>query len=184
MLRAAHIPNCICVLRIILVLPIVWALVTGQFKLALGLILVAGLSDGVDGFLAKTFGWRTRLGGILDPFADKLLLVSVFVTLTVLGLAPIWLAAVAIGRDVVIISGASAYNILIGPVQPEPTRISKLNTAFQLLYILFVIAHEAFAWPPEISILVIGSGVLFTSVVSGLDYVLRWSAKAMAGGVS
>lgn len=182
MFKASHIPNLICVVRIILVVPIVVSLLSGNFRWALALIFAAGFSDALDGYLAKHFDWRTRLGGILDPSADKLLLVAVIVTLTWLGLSPVWLAAAVIGRDLVIISGAVTYNFLIGPVQPNPSLISKLNTGFQLLYMLFVISNQAFDWPERIIILVIGAGLLFTSAVSGIDYVVRWSAKAMAAG--
>jgi cardiolipin synthase len=181
MFRAAHIPNSICVLRMLLVIPIVMSLRSGDFLWALGLIFIAGLSDGLDGYLAKTFDWRTRLGGLLDPLADKLLLVTVIVTLTFMNLTPVWLAAIVIGRDLIIVSGATVYNYLIGPVTPEPSKISKVNTICQLLYILAVIAHQATGWPPETGILLVGAAVLFTSVVSGLDYVIRWSAKAIAG---
>lgn len=180
MFRAAHIPNSICVLRILLVIPIVISLRSGDFEWALILIFVAGVSDGLDGYLAKTFDWRTRLGGLLDPLADKLLLVTVILTLTFMDLAPVWLAAVVIGRDLVIVSGAVIYNYLIGAVTPDPSVISKVNTVCQLLYILFVIAHQAIGWPPAAGILMVGAAVLFTSVVSGLDYVIRWSAKAAA----
>lgn len=180
MLRPAHIPNIICVLRIVLVGPIVASLLSGDFRLALLLIFIAGGSDGLDGFLAKRFDWRTRLGGLLDPLADKLLMIAVFVTLTYIGLTPIWLTVLVIGRDVIIVSGAAAYNALIGPVRGEPSLISKVNTAYQLLYMLMVISQQAFGWPLEGGILIFGAGVLFTGVVSGLDYVLRWSAKAAA----
>lgn len=180
MLRASHIPNLICILRIVLVLPIVTSLLREDYRLALFLIFIAGGSDGLDGFLAKRYDWRTRLGGLLDPAADKLLMMAVFLTLTWIGLTPVWLAAVVIGRDVIIVSGAIAYNVLIGAVRPEPSLISKLNTACQLLYMLLVIAQPAFGWPLSAPILVAGAGVLFTSVISGLDYVLRWSAKALA----
>ena len=182
MFRASHIPNLICVVRIVLVVPIVFSLFSGDFLFALVLIFVAGFSDGLDGYLAKHFQWRTRLGGILDPLADKLLLVSVIMTLTWLGLSPVWLACVVIGRDLIIVTGATVYNFLIGPVQPDPSLISKLNTGFQLLYMLLVISHQAFNWPENISVLVMGAGVFVTSVLSGLDYVLRWSAKAIAAG--
>jgi len=179
MFKASHIPNAICVLRILVVAPVVWCLLNGAWVWSLALIFIAGFSDALDGFLAKNFGWRSRLGGLLDPAADKLLMVCIFVTLTFLGLTPLWLAAVAIGRDLIIVAGAVAFNALIGPVQPEPTRISKLNTALQLIYIVFVITRQGFGWPQEISILVVGAGVLFTSVVSGIDYVMRWSRRAV-----
>jgi cardiolipin synthase len=167
-------------MRIALVVPIVVSIWSGQYVQALVLIFVAGVSDGVDGYLAKTFDWRTRLGGILDPVADKLLLVSVFLSLAMVELVPVWLAMVAIGRDVIILAGASIYTWTVGPVQPDPSRISKLNTAVQLLYLLFVLSHAAIGWPPELSLVVLGAAVLFTSVVSGLDYVIRWTRKAVA----
>ena len=180
--RLSQIPNAICLLRIALIVPIVMTLNAGQFRLALALMFLAGLSDGLDGYLAKRFQWRSRVGGILDPLADKLLLVSVFIALAWVGLAPVWLAAIVIFRDIVIIAGAIAYQVLIGPVEPAPTRISKLNTALQLIFIVFIICYASFAWPPRISIVVIGAGVLFASLVSGLDYVLRWSSRALAAG--
>jgi cardiolipin synthase len=180
MLRASHIPNLICVLRMLLVAPIVATLLERDYRLALILIFIAGFSDGLDGFLAKTFDWRTRLGGLLDPLADKLLMLALFLTLTYMGLAPVWLAAIVIGRDIIIVTGAVAYNVLIGPVRPDPSVISKANTSFQLLYLLLVIAEQAFGWPLASTILICGAGVMFTSVISGMDYVLRWSVKAVA----
>lgn len=167
-------------MRILLIIPIVISLRSEDFPLALILIFIAGLSDGLDGYLAKKFDWRTRLGGLLDPLADKLLLVTVILTLTSMNLTPIWLASVVIGRDLIIVTGATAYTYLIGPVTPDPSIISKINTICQLLYMLFVIAHQASGWPPEIAVVLVGAAVLFTSVVSGLDYVIRWSAKAAA----
>jgi len=178
MLRVSQIPNGICVLRILMVAPIVYFLLTQQWQWALLVIFLAGFSDGLDGFLAKRFDWRTRLGGLLDPFADKLLVTSVYLTLTYLGHSPVWLAIVVIGRDLVIVSGAVAFNFLVDRVRPEPSKISKLNTAFQLSYLLVVIACLAFGWPQPISITVLGAGVLVTSVVSGIDYVVRWSQRA------
>ncbi len=178
--RLSQIPNAICAFRIGLIIPIVMVLNAGQFRLALLLMILAGVSDGLDGYLAKRFQWRSRIGGLLDPLADKLLLVSVFVTLVWIGLAPVWLAAIVVARDVIIIAGVLAYQLFIGPFHPLPSRISKLNTAFQLLYVFFVISYASFAWPPRVSILVIGAGVFFASLVSGIDYVLRWSSLVLA----
>lgn len=175
--RAAQIPNLICVLRMVLVWPIVSALVSGRYVLALVLVAVAGLSDGLDGFLAKRFNWRSRLGGILDPLADKLLLVSAFLTLTFLGLVPLWLTAVVIIRDFVIVTGGLLYQALIGPVQPEPSRASKLNTAAQLFFVCAIIANRGFGQPPAGVLLPAGALVFVTATVSGLGYVLRWSGK-------
>ena len=177
-LKPAYIPNAICVLRIVLVLPIALSLLDGRFDMALGLIFAAGFSDGLDGFLAKRFDWRSRLGGILDPLADKLLLVSLFVVLAALDLVPLWLAAVVILRDLVIVSGALAYNFTVDKVKPEPTKISKLNTVLQLVFVVGVESRQAFGWPSATAILVVGASVLVASVVSGLDYVLTWGARA------
>jgi cardiolipin synthase len=111
--------------------------------------------------------------------ADKLLFVSVFAALTWIELVPVWLFAVVIGRDVVIVSGAIAYELLIGPVEPNPSRVGKLNTVLALLYLLFVMTFQIYAWPPAVTILVCGAGVLVVSLVSGLDYVLTWSRLAL-----
>ena len=179
MLKPADIPNAICVLRILLVGPTVWALLKGHFGLALLLVFVAGFSDALDGYLAKQFDWRSRLGGLLDPLADKLLLVSLFVTLALLGLIPVWLAGVVIGRDAVIVSGGVAYNFFVGPVQPAPSRASKLNTLAQLSCIVGVLVEQALHWPMEPVVTAAGAAVLVTSVVSGLDYVICWGSRAI-----
>jgi cardiolipin synthase len=171
-------PNAISIARIFLVAPLVWLIVENRYAEALGVLIVAGVSDGLDGFLAKTFDWRTRIGGLLDPAADKLLVVSVFVALSITGLVPIALTAIVVGRDVVIVIGAVCYQLLIAPVKGEPAAISKLNTACQLGYLVFTLTSVAFAWPPAVSLLVLGAAVVFTSLVSGLNYVLRWGTRA------
>jgi cardiolipin synthase len=180
-LRPRHIPNVICVLRILLVGPTVWALLASRYPEAMALVTVAGLSDGLDGFLAKRYHWRTRLGGLLDPLADKLLLVSLFLTLAYLGLIPLWLAAVVLARDLIIVSGGMTYSLLVGPVQPEPSTASKLNTLIQLVFVLIVIIRQIFTAFPGALITAAGAGVFVTSVVSGLDYVIRWGTKAAGG---
>ena len=171
-------PNAICIARILLVAPLVSWIVEGRYEAALLVLVVAGFSDGLDGFLAKRFDWRTRLGGLLDPAADKLLLVSTFAALSYAGLVPLELTLVVIGRDVLIVLGAVCYQFFIAPVQGEPSAISKLNTACQLAMIFFALTQAAYGWPPAVSLLVLGATVVFTSIVSGLTYVLRWSVRA------
>lgn len=171
-------PNALSLLRIALVGPILWLIVAGHYPAALLLFLLAGVTDVVDGYLAKQFDWRTRLGALLDPIADKLLIAGLFVTLVHTGDIPFWLAAVVIIRDVVIIAGATFYHFLIGPVDGEPTRISKLNTALELLFVLFILSQASFGWPPLASITIVGAGVLVTVVLSGMDYVWSWSRRA------
>jgi len=172
------IPNAICVGRVILVGPIVLMLLDGRYATALVLIGLAALSDAVDGFLARSFDWRTRLGGLLDPAADKLLVFSVFLTLTYLGLVPVFLTVLVVSRDLVIIAGAMTYQLLIEPVEGEPTLISKLNTAAQLIFVIFTLTAAAFQWPPSQVMVILGAAVVFTSITSGLNYVVGWSKRA------
>ena len=174
-------PNAISLLRIVLIVPILSLIVSGDFGWALALFWFAGFSDGLDGYLAVRNGWTTRLGALLDPAADKLLLTGLFVTLAWTGHIPVWLAATVIMRDVVIVAGALAYNYFIKPVPGEPTLISKLNTALQMLFILFVLSRAGFGWPDKITITLLGAAVLVTVVISGVDYVLSWTRRARAG---
>ena len=174
-------PNAISILRIALIPPILLLLLNGEFGWALALFFVAGFSDGLDGYLAVRFNWSSRLGGLLDPTADKLLITGLFITLAYMGQIPIWLAVIVILRDLVIVGGAVAYNFIVKPVPGEPTRISKLNTALQMLFVLFVLSRAGFDWPADITITVLGAAILVTVVISGVDYVLQWSRRARAG---
>ena len=174
----ASLPNAICWLRIALTVPVVWALVSGLYSLTLALFLVAAVSDGLDGFLAKRFGWESELGKLLDPVADKLLLVSVFITLTLTSLVPLWLALAAVVRDVVIGVGAATYRRLFGALEGRPTVPSKLNTLLQLSFVLAVVARAA-DWPvPDALVVALGAATFITTVVSGIDYVLIYSRRA------
>jgi len=171
-------PNAICIGRVILVAPIVFMLLDERYTAALMLIGVAALSDAVDGFLARTFDWRTRLGGLLDPAADKLLVFSAFLTLTYLELVPLVLTVLVVSRDVVIVAGATTYQLLIEPVEGEPTFISKLNTGVQLIFVISTLTAAAFQWPPAQVVVILGAAVVFTSITSGLNYVVGWSKRA------
>ena len=177
-MTARWIPNAICVLRMLLAGPVAIALLRGEYPLTLALFAIAAASDGLDGWLAKTFGWTSRLGKILDPIADKLLLVTVIVTLVVVGLVPPWIALTVVLRDVVIVGGAICYTVLIGHVEGHPTDVSKLNTLVQLSFVLAVIG--AAAWPavPRPLVTALGAATFVTTVVSGLDYVLTYARLA------
>lgn len=174
-------PNAISILRIALIAPILILILKGSFAWALALFCLAGFSDGLDGYLAKRFSWHTRLGALLDPIADKLLVAGLFITLAYTQDIPVWLAAVVIVRDVVIVTGAMVYNFFVRPVEGEPSRVSKLNTALQLLFLLFVISRAGFGWPEPIALTVLGAAVLVTVVISGVDYVWSWSRRARYG---
>ena len=144
-----YIPNALCVLRMLLVVPVAWLLVNHQFRATLWLFAFAAATDGADGFLAKRCGWTSELGKILDPLADKILLVGVFLTLGLMELVPLWLALVAIGRDVIITAGAIAYNSLYGYPHGKPTWASKLNTLCQVIFLLLIVASNAVGRIPE-----------------------------------
>lgn len=174
-------PNAISLLRIALIPPILIFMLDGEYGWALGLFVLAGFSDGLDGYLAVRFGWSSRLGGLLDPAADKMLITGMFITLAYTQQIPVWLAAIVILRDVVIVAGAMAYNFIVKPVPGEPTRISKLNTALQMLFVLFVLSRAGFNWPDKITITILGASILATVVISGVDYVWSWSRRARAG---
>ncbi len=173
------IPNAISLMRVALIGPILYLIVAQEYEWALLLFAIAGFSDGLDGYLAVRFDWQSRFGALLDPVADKLLVAGLFITLAVVGLIPLWLTAVVIVRDLVIIGGAIAFQLIVKPVQGEPTRISKLNTSLQLLLLLFVLSRAAYGWPDEITIVVLGAATLVTVVISGIDYVVQWSGRAL-----
>jgi len=181
-MNLSFIPNAICLVRVLLVGPIVAYLLAGRYSAALLLIVVAGASDALDGFLAKTFDWRSRLGSLLDPIADKLLMISTFVTLVYVGLVPASLTVVVVLRDIVIVIGALAYQRVSGELRGEPTLISKLNTACQLAFLVLAIAQAGLGWPPVDWLVLVGAAVVFTSVTSGLNYVLVWSKRAWFSG--
>ena len=177
-MRASNIPNLICLARIVLVIPIITSLWQERFFLSLLLIVIAGLSDVLDGYLAKKNNWRTYLGAVLDPAADKILLVSLFLTLQSMDLIPLWLTLTVILRDFMIVFGLSLYRYFVGVPQPKPTSISKFNTTLQLAFIIMVIIAQGMQFPFEILSMVCGSLVFVTSILSGLDYWIFWSIDA------
>jgi cardiolipin synthase (CMP-forming) len=179
-----HIPNIITVIRILLVVPIALALAHQLLALSIMLFAIAAASDAADGFLAKRFGWQSELGAVLDPIADKALFAAVFVTLSFMKLVPLWLMAAAVARDVIIVSGAAAYRIVIGPLAAHPSLISKINTLFQAAYILAVVSRAKFLMPPEWLVTWLGALVFATVAVSGIDYVLVYGRRAAAAAAS
>jgi cardiolipin synthase len=173
-----HIPNLICLLRIALIWPIVSCLHAGEYLGALALFIVAAVSDGLDGYLAKHFSWTSNLGRFLDPLADKLLLVAVFVETAWLGLVPWWLTAAVVARDVMIGLGALTYRLWFGPLHGRPTLISKINTAAQLLYVMLVLLSAAAGVPPRE---VLDAGALLTlaaTVISAWHYLNAFTRRA------
>lgn len=142
--RALNIPNFITVGRVVLVPVVFWLLVSGRLQAAFFVFVIAGVSDAVDGFLAKRFGWTTELGAYLDPLADKLLLVSIFIALGVLGELPSWLVIGVVTRDIMIIAAVMLSWLMDNPVRIKPLAVSKANTAAQLLLASAVLADGGF----------------------------------------
>jgi len=178
--RMRHLPNIICLIRLGLIWPVLSALHSGRELTALAVFAVAAASDGLDGYLAKRFNWTSDLGRILDPVADKLLLMSVFVEAAWLGLIPWWLTAAVVARDVLIGLGALTYRLWFGPLHGRPTRISKINTAAQLLYLMLVMLNAAVHVPPHEVLDACALIALATTVVSGLHYVVTFTSRAWA----
>ncbi len=137
-------PNLITLGRVILVPVVFWLVVTHQIQAAFFLFVLAGVSDAVDGFLAKRFGWQTVLGAYLDPMADKLLIVSIFVAMGVLGELPSWIVIAVVSRDILIVLGIVLSWLLGHPVGIQPSAVSKANTASQIVLAATVLADEGF----------------------------------------
>ncbi len=138
------IPNLITLVRVILVPVVFWLLITDETQLAFILFIVAGVSDAIDGYLAKTFGWQTELGAYLDPLADKLLIVSIFLALGVDGKLPLWLVVAVVSRDILIVIAVMLSWVLSNPVRIRPLVVSKANTVAQILLAATVLADEGF----------------------------------------
>ena len=177
-MKASDLPNIITFLRFLLIPPLVLLLLQRRYDTAMLVFAVAGFSDALDGYLAKRYHWTSRLGGLLDPVADKLMLVSAFVTLAWLDVLPAWLVAVIILRDVVIVTGAIIYDLRIEKLEAEPSMMSKLNTLAQILLILAVLFAQAFHVFPPLWMDALIYGVLGTTIWSGFDYVWTWGRRA------
>ena len=173
-----HLPNLLCVLRILLVYPVAHWILQERYADVMLLFAVAASTDALDGFLAKRFGWTSELGKFLDPLADKLLLLAVFICLSVNGVVPWLLTGLVLLRDLVIVFGALTYKLLFGPVNGNPTIASKLNTVTQIVFCLAVVAAAAYRWPADWVVILLGAMVLFSTCVSGIDYTLIYVRRA------
>ncbi len=168
------IPNYITILRLILVPFVIWSMATGQMMLALVGFVVAGVSDGVDGFIARRFNMRSELGTYLDPIADKLLLVSVFLALAFVGAIPVWLVVLVVSRDAMIVSGVMLSTVMGNPVEMRPLFVSKANTAAQIILVAVILAHLAFKteWDFLRRPLIVSVAIL--TVASAMAYLVTW----------
>nr|WP_206078871.1 CDP-alcohol phosphatidyltransferase family protein [Mesorhizobium camelthorni] len=164
----------ITILRFVLVPGVVYALLVGRMDWAFAGFLIAGISDGVDGFVARHFNQRSELGAYMDPMADKLLLVSVFVVLGFMGELPLWLVIAAVSRDALIVCAVLLSTIMGKPVAMKPLLVSKANTLIQIVLAAVVLAELAFETPfgPLRTGLIFLSGLL--TVASAAAYLVAW----------
>ena len=181
-----HLPNIITAFRILLVLPTAWMLWESRMLEAFVLMIVAGVSDAVDGYLARRFNWISRLGAVLDPLADKFLVAAIFVVFTIQGHIPLWVAIIVLVRDFTILGGAGVYKLLYEKVEIAPSRISKANTLMQIITLSLLIASllpiGPLAEPADAFVQVLFYVLAILGIVSGIDYVVRWSNKAFHEG--
>jgi cardiolipin synthase len=168
------IPNLITLGRILLVPVVVWAIAADEMRLAFLLFLIAGLSDLVDGFLAKRFDMATELGAYLDPLADKAMIVSIYVTLGIAGAIPGWLVILVVSRDIMIVSAVILSWLVDKPVTLKPLTVSKLNTVAQIALALTVLASRAFAFDAAWGIEALTALVAILTLASIVLYVIEW----------
>lgn len=173
------IPNLITAIRFAAVPLLVWWLFNGQFYNAFLLFFLMGLSDALDGYLAKSFGWKTTLGTYMDPAADKVMLICAYVTLGALDLLPHWLVFIVILRDVALLAGALSYNFATRRLEIQPTPISKLNTCMQIV-LVFAVIYGQFGTLPGVVIPILIGFTVFTTVASGLDYLVEERSRRTA----
>ena len=169
-----NIPNLITLGRVILVPVVFWLLVSGQTELAFFAFVLAGVSDAVDGFIAKRFGLSTELGAYLDPLADKLLLVSIFVALGVMGALPSWLVIAVVSRDILIVVGVMLSWLLDRPITIRPLAVSKANTLAQILLAATVLADDGFGLGLEMPRIALVWVVGVLTVASLSAYLRAW----------
>ena len=189
MLERKQIPNILTICRILIIFPTLWLLYFNQYRDALMLLIIAGLSDALDGYLARAFDWKTRLGSILDPIADKFLIASSFLVLTLQGAVPIWVTAIILGRDLIIFSGAIAYRLLYRNLDIAPSLLSKMNTALQIFSVIYLVFSLS-GYPYFATDLLDSLNsylfylLAFLGFISGIDYIIVWSRKAFNHSVS
>jgi cardiolipin synthase (CMP-forming) len=167
-----NIPNLLTILRILLIPVLINCLLYGYYFYGLLVFLIAGLTDSLDGIIARTSNQRTILGAYLDPMADKLLLNACFVTLAVLQLIPGWITIIVVSRDLILVVGTVILHLIQTQTDISPTWLGKSTTVIQLIYIILVLSWITFEWDLNmITPLLFITATL--TVLSGLHYILR-----------
>src|ERR1700726_3875276 len=168
------IPNLITLGRILLVPVVIWAITSGEMRIAFLLFLAAGISDAVDGFLAKRFGMATELGAYLDPLADKAMLVSIYVALGIADAVPGWLVILVVSRDIMIVTAVILSWLVDKPVALKPLLVSKLNTVAQIVLALVVLGALGFKFEAQVAVVLLTALVAALTLLSIAFYVAEW----------
>ncbi|MGE4219297.1 MAG: CDP-alcohol phosphatidyltransferase family protein [Alphaproteobacteria bacterium] len=177
-----NLPNLITMARLLAVPVIVWLILGGRYQSAFWLFVAAGVSDAVDGVLAKRFGMATALGAYLDPIADKALLIGVYLTLGAANQIADWIVILVVFRDLLILGGVVVGQMLGIGTAVQPIMISKLNTLAQIVLAASAMGLLAFRLDGGPALDILQAFVAATTVVSGLAYLYRWVSGASQGG--
>jgi cardiolipin synthase (CMP-forming) len=174
------IPNVITLGRILLVPIVVWAIASNQMEIAFALFVIAGVSDGVDGFLAKRFNMTSELGAMLDPLADKALLVSIYIALGIWSAIPRWIVILVVSRDIMIVSAVIVSWLFGKPIPMKPLMVSKINTVAQVALAALVLASLAFGFHPGPYDVILMGLVTAFSLLSVSLYLVEWGRHMSA----
>ena len=177
------IPNLITLARILLVPVVVWAIASNQMLVAFLLFAAAGISDAVVGYLAKRFGMASELGAYLDPLADKVLIVAIYVSLGIVNALPGWLVILVVSRDLLIVGGVMFSWLLGKPVGVKPHPVSKVNTAVQLLLVGLVLATLGLGFAADWALKLIMAAVAVLTLASVAVYLREWVRHMGVNGI-
>ena len=178
-----HIPNAMTILRMLLLIPLGYLMLESEWLWVFWIFVAAGLSDLLDGALARHFHWESPLGSFIDPMADKVLCGGIVLMLAWLEILPLWVTILVVLRELLIVGGMGAYRLLFGSVEANPLLVSKVNTGVLIALLILVLsqlAHIPFIEPLATLILdPWGYGILAVlTVLSGSAYVVVWGGRA------
>ena len=174
-----YLPNALTLSRLILALPLGMLILRQDYEMALGVGLLAGLTDALDGFVARRLQAFSRFGAALDPVSDKVLITVSFLCFASVGLIPWYVAAVVITRDLVIVAGAICYHWLIGPFDFAATSLSKINMLIQICFCVLVLTAQVVPGIGKPVVDLASLMVVIIAIASGMHYVIAWSNKAV-----
>lgn len=174
-----QLPNIITIIRVLLVIPFAYCVIFSEYRTAFYLYFIASASDGLDGFLARHFNWTSQFGAFMDPLADKFLMITSYTLMAWFDLIPLWLFATVVLRDVIILSGVGGVMYIHGHVNFEPFKISKVNTAFQLLLIQMILFELSFFPVPEGWLFVVMVVITVLTIMSVLAYIWEGTMTAL-----